>query len=906
MFGSVRQNIYLSAGLPMALAMLLLGLKIFGSYGEVQEARRLERIADMIVSMGDFVHESQTERGASSGFLGSGGTKFVEELAAQRKKTDPALEALVTYLNSTDLSFLGEDFSRQVVEILNRTKALSALRDQVDAQAIKAPEAVAQYTQTHTVILGTIEAAARQIPEGDLAKSALTYVNFIEGKERAGLERATLNSTFAANQFAPGAYERFITLVSEQDTYQRVFRSLASPEQIALLDESLKNPATEEVVRMRGVALAKVAEGNFGVEPMAWFQASTARINALKVIENKLAEGFRGQIQKMHDGAIHTMLVLIAFTMFAAGLVCLAIFAAIRALFRPLGEAVVFAQKIQEGDLTAKITNHSRDEFGQLTTALAAMSSNLREMIGNVASGAAELAETTRSISKISSLLSATANEMGTQTQSAAAATEEASSTIASMAAGIEEMSANANSVSSASGEVSSNLGSVGAAVEEMSVNMAAVSTRSEDMRCSVNSVAAAIEEMSASLTEVAGNASKAARVAGSALDKARGSQQQVDELGNMAKEIGKVVATISQIAAQTNLLALNATIEAASAGEAGKGFAVVAVEVKELAKQTAAATESIREQIAGMQSTTRVTMDAITSIVGVIDEMDSISGAIAAAVEEQTSTTSEIARNVADTATGANEVARNIQEATAGANEVSRSVMGAVHGVEQIVRNISELADGANEVARNAGDAATGMSEVADNVARANVAAQDTTARVADAREALQNLSGLSIKLQLVVGRFRLETSAEGDDGFERAKLSDKVPARLRESIMRAEEHRLYDKFYERFVTSDPRIGPYFLSTDFKKQKNLLKDGVGRALSFASGDVDSTSFIERLSTTHNRSHMNILPELYPFWLNALLETLADTDPQWSRDLESLWRQSLEKTIQLMSRAYEH
>ncbi|MCC6143746.1 MAG: globin, partial [Candidatus Hydrogenedentes bacterium] len=114
----------------------------------------------------------------------------------------------------------------------------------------------------------------------------------------------------------------------------------------------------------------------------------------------------------------------------------------------------------------------------------------------------------------------------------------------------------------------------------------------------------------------------------------------------------------------------------------------------------------------------------------------------------------------------------------------------------------------------------------------------------------------------------------------------------------------RVYDKFYERFVTSDPRIGPYFLSTDFKKQKNLLKDGVGRALSFAAGDSGSVSFVENLSVTHNRSHMNILPELYPYWLNSLLETLSETDPKWSRSLENEWRDALQKTINLMSRSH--
>jgi hemoglobin-like flavoprotein len=188
--------------------------------------------------------------------------------------------------------------------------------------------------------------------------------------------------------------------------------------------------------------------------------------------------------------------------------------------------------------------------------------------------------------------------------------------------------------------------------------------------------------------------------------------------------------------------------------------------------------------------------------------------------------------------------------------------------------------------------------------VAQANTAAQDTAARVNDTREAIQKLSGLSIKLQLVVGRFRLEAGGEGEDGFVRTNVSPQVPATIRESLMRAEEHKLYDKFYERFVTSDPRIGPYFLNTDFKKQKNLLRDGVGRALSFAAGDAGSVSFVENLSMTHNRSHMNILPELYPFWLNALLQTLAETDPDWNKKLESEWRESLEKTIQRMSRAY--
>ena len=190
-----------------------------------------------------------------------------------------------------------------------------------------------------------------------------------------------------------------------------------------------------------------------------------------------------------------------------------------------------------------------------------------------------------------------------------------------------------------------------------------------------------------------------------------------VDKLGESAQEIGKVVDMIKGIAAQTNLLALNATIEAASAGEAGKGFAVVANEVKELAKQTASATEDIRAQVAGMQGNTQQAVKAIDEIVQIINEINSISGNIAAAVEEQTATTNEISKNVGDAARGANEVSRNVQQAALGANEVSKNVQEAVKGVNDIAKNINQLAGGANDVARNAGEAAKGMNDVARNV---------------------------------------------------------------------------------------------------------------------------------------------------------------------------------------------
>ena len=176
--------------------------------------------------------------------------------------------------------------------------------------------------------------------------------------------------------------------------------------------------------------------------------------------------------------------------------------------------------------------------------------------------------------------------------------------------------------------------------------------------------------------------------------------------LGAAASEIGKVIEVIQDIAEQTNLLALNATIEAARAGEAGKGFAVVATEVKELARQTAAATEDIRQRIEGMQSSTDVVVQSIAEMGQVIMQVDDVSRTIAAAVEEQSVTTKEIARNVAQTSTAAEAVAKGVAESAGVTREIA-------HNIADVDQAAKQVASGAT-TAQNAGGRFT---QVADTL---------------------------------------------------------------------------------------------------------------------------------------------------------------------------------------------
>ena len=188
---------------------------------------------------------------------------------------------------------------------------------------------------------------------------------------------------------------------------------------------------------------------------------------------------------------------------------------------------------------------------------------------------------------------------------------------------------------------------------EETSAQANVVSAASEQVSKNVQTVATGVEEMNSSIREIAKNATESARVAGQAVSAADTANKTISKLGESSSEIGKVIKVITSIAEQTNLLALNATIEAARAGEAGKGFAVVANEVKELAKETAKATEDIGHKIEAIQADTRGAVDSIQQIGKVIAQINDISNTIASAVEEQTATANEMSRNVGEAAKG-------------------------------------------------------------------------------------------------------------------------------------------------------------------------------------------------------------------------------------------------------------
>jgi methyl-accepting chemotaxis protein len=398
--------------------------------------------------------------------------------------------------------------------------------------------------------------------------------------------------------------------------------------------------------------------------------------------------------------------------------------ATLDAVIGPLNVAAEYVDRISKGDIPSQIVDAYNGDFNEikenLNTCITAVQALIADTNGLVEAAVGGRLKTradasrhqgdfrkiveginrtldavTQPVDEAAKVLERTAKQdlrvevQGQYTGDHAAIKESINTMVRDLRGSIQQIGRNAHGLGTSSEELTAISRQMAANAQQTATQTGVVSAASEQVSRNLTVVATSSEEMLASIREIAKSANEAAKMAKHAVNCAETTNQTVQQLGASSVEIGNVIKVITSIAQQTNLLALNATIEAARAGDAGKGFAVVANEVKELAKQTAQATEDISQRIEAIQGETKGAVQAIGQISQLITQIDDVSNTIASAVEEQTATTNEIGRNITEAARGSAEIARNVS----GVADAAQSASQGATDTQQAARALTEMA---------------------------------------------------------------------------------------------------------------------------------------------------------------------------------------------------------------------
>jgi len=536
---TIKNKLTLVNILVVVFSALIIILTVFKASSEKATITQANELNILSIKLSQLIHETQKERGASAGFLGSKGTKFIEILPKQRILTNKKNTLLTEYINTLDLSSFPQELQQEISAFKADMSKVNAIRGRVDSLSISVKDEVTYYTKMNAKILKIVALTAKLADTQELVKALDAYTNFLKSKERAGIERAVLSGTFAADKFGNGMFAKLITLIAEQNAYMDSFLSMATDESKAFYKTKMNSSVVDEVNEMRNTAISKSVEGGFGIDSVHWFKTITKKINLLKAVDDELAIQNTQLLKEVEsDSKASAIISITGYATFAIFLTSVLIFVS-RGINKNVSKSLENIKHVSSKlDLTHEVRVEGRDEIAHIAGALQDMIDTFRDTVEN--------AQTVSSAtSQESEVLNGVVTELAINGEIADARIKDINILVA-------EVGERLDNVEHASITVSEDLNNTFEVLDTFVTKL--------------GSVVADIEDGSVRQEELV---------------------TKVSSLTEQAKNIKDVLSIISDIADQTNLLALNAAIEAARAGEHGRGFAVVADEVRKLAERT-------------------------------------------------------------------------------------------------------------------------------------------------------------------------------------------------------------------------------------------------------------------------------------------------------------------------------
>ncbi len=663
----IGTRIILALLLPIIGLLFYSGNVLLDKRQQSNDMAKLNALAELALPIGEVVQNLQTERGFSAVYINTKGKKFGAELAAQRSTTDAQYAKLRDDVKTFNVDAYSGTLKTKLATAMAVMGNLNNTRNRVTAFSANASQMASFYTPAIRKFLDIIEEMELLSSNEKITASIKSYTVISELQESLGQERAVGAIGLSAGKFTNEVSRRFVGLNAAQDVYREIFFASAPPKEKALMKVSMTSKTSQSVGKMREIIMNSPSTGTLeGLTAPQWFRAVTAEIALLKKVKDDIGSDLITQVKTIENGVDTVFYIFLLITIVVLAVTAAAVTVIVRSITRPINELTDVMGVLAAGDTTAAISGTDRgDEIGAMGKAVEVFKVN---MIQNN-----EMTEKQAHENKIKE------QRRIAMEKTANAFEKDVTNVLNAVAKASEVMRSTAQGMAATAEETANQSCTVAAAAEEASTN--------------VQTVASAAEELASSITEISRQVSQSTQIANTAVTEVDGANEKIQSLVEAAKKIGEVVALITDIADQTNLLALNATIEAARAGDAGKGFAVVASEVKNLANQTAKATEDISAQISGIQGATQDAVSAIDSIGGTINQMSEISSTIAAAVEEQGAATQEIARNVEQAASGTNEVTSNI----AGVNQAATDTGVAAEQVLAAAGTLTKESDSMN-----------------------------------------------------------------------------------------------------------------------------------------------------------------------------------------------------------------
>ena len=463
---------------PLIALVFFAGSAVLDKRATVTEMEKIEKLSSMAGVFSNLVHELQKERGASAGFLASKGKSFGDKVIAQRKNTDEKRKPI------PDALALGENvgLKAEIAEVKKLMGQLADMRKKVSAQEVTVAQEVAYYSALNASLLNSIAAMSKISNDLGMSNGISAFVNFLQSKERAGIERAKGSAGFGSGKFAPALLKDFISLIAIQNTYMNVAKSFATPETLDFMDKTISGEHVKAVDDMRQIAIASpITETLDGITGPQWFDTITKKINLLKQVENKMGATLveeAGEIRSSAQGAFITLLtvslILAAFIIFFAVIL-------IKSAVGPLKQLRRSIERLREGHTETMIAGrHKQDEIGEMARAIQGFKESLiRQNMERAKQGIEQSVRERTAIRRLhltdefkdtvaSALeaLTGAAGQLETSANSMSSATETSKSQSANVAAAATQATTNVETVAAAAEELSSSVQEISRQVE--------------------------------------------------------------------------------------------------------------------------------------------------------------------------------------------------------------------------------------------------------------------------------------------------------------------------------------------------------------------------------------------------------------------------------------------------------